>query len=328
MRRRDFLTSVAAAALPHKVRAQTSRSLRHVGILMAGVEGSPENTPRIAAFRDAFAGLGWKEGDNVHVELRWSGGQRDLINGYARELVALAPDVIVANSSTVVAALRPLTATIPVVFALAVDPVGRGDVQSLARPGANFTGFTFIDPALIGKWVELLKAAAPLVSRAAVLFNPATSPFYYQFVQALSGTRTPDGVDVVPMPVADDAELVAAMDALSSHGASALLIGPDPFNQSRIAQIAGLTLRNRLPAISVYRPFATQGGLLAYGPDTADVFRQAAGYVDRILRGAKPADLPVQRPTKFEFIVNAKTAKAFGVEVPANLLFRADEVIE
>jgi putative ABC transport system substrate-binding protein len=327
--RREFVALVVGAAVaPLAARAQQLGGVPTVGVLMAGVESAPDNQKRIAAFRHAFAELGWKDGDNVRIACRWSAGSNDLIRQYANELVALAPDVILANSTPVISELKNITATIPVVFALAIDPVSLGHVQSLSHPGGNFTGFTFINPELIGKWMELLKEVKPDISQAAVLFDPATSPFYDRFVREINATWAPGAIELVAMPVGSDSDMEAGIKAIAARPGSGLLFGPDPFNQVHLKQIAQLAGENRLPTISVYRPFVVEGGLMAYGPDTADVFRRAAAYVDRVLKGARPADLPVQQPVKFELIINLRVAKALGTEVPPMLLARADEVIE
>jgi putative tryptophan/tyrosine transport system substrate-binding protein len=328
MKRREFIAGLGAAAWPVTARAQRAVSVPKVGVLMAGAESAQENRPRVAAFRQGLAELGWREGENVHVEYRWSIGKSELIRQYSEELVAFAPDVIVANSTPVVTAFKSITASIPVVFALAMDPVGLGHVMSLSRPGGNFTGFTFIDPEMMGKWMALLKDVAPGLTRAAVVFNPATTPTYDKWVRELEAAHHSGAIDIVAMPVGSTEEMEAAIKAYAQRPGSGLIIGPDPFNQVRVKQIAQLAGQNRLPAISVYRPFVIEGGLMMYGPDTADIFRRAAGYVDRVLKGEKPSDLPVQNPTKYELIINLKTAKTLGFEVPAKLLFTADEVIE
>jgi putative ABC transport system substrate-binding protein len=242
--------------------------------------------------------------------------------------MALTPDVILANSTPVIAMLKSMTTSIPVVFALATDPVGLGHIQSLSRPGGNFTGFTFIDPALIGKWIGLLKEIIPNLGRAGLLFNPGTTPFYPRWIREIEAAHQSGTTELVAMPVGSDDAMQAAITALAQRPGSCLMIGPDPFNVVRVKEIAQLAAQNRLPAISVYRLFAVEGGLMGYGPDTADIFRRSAGYVDRILKGASPADLPVQQPDKFEFIINLKAAKALGLTVPATLLATADEVIE
>jgi putative tryptophan/tyrosine transport system substrate-binding protein len=330
MRRRAFIGALggAAVAWPLAARAQRTGSMRKVGVLLSGIESDPDSKVRIAAFRQGFAELGWKDGGNVHIEYRWSAGKSELIRQYAEELVSLAPDVILANSTPVIAAFKSITTSVPIVFALAIDPVGLGQVKSLARPGGNFTGFTFIDPALIGKWAELIREAAPGVIRAALLFNPKTTPFYPGWLREIETARQAGGVELIAMPVTTTAEMETAVNTLAQKPDSSLMIGPDPFNVVRIKQMAQLATQNRLPAISVYRPFTVEGGLIAYGPDTADIFRRAAGYVDRILKGANPAELPVQQPDKFEFIVNLKAAKTLGLTMPRTLLATADEVIE
>ncbi|SHK72643.1 putative ABC transport system substrate-binding protein [Bradyrhizobium lablabi] len=330
MRRRAFILALggAAASLPFVAHAQATNGVRKVGVLLSGVESDPDSQVRITAFRRGFAELGWKEGENVHIEYRWSAGNSDLIRKYAEEVVALKPDVIVANSTPVIAMLKSMTNSIPVVIALATDPVGLGHVESLSRPGGNFTGFTFIDPALIGKWIGLLREITPNVARAGLLFDPSTTPFYPRWIREIEAAHQSGTTELVAMPVHSNDEMAVAIAALAQRPDSCLMIGPDPFNVVRIKQIAQLAAQNRLPAISVYRPFADEGGLMSYGPDTADIFRRSAGYVDRILKGANPADLPVQQPDKFEFVVNLKAAKALGLTVPPMLLATADEVIE
>jgi putative ABC transport system substrate-binding protein len=329
MQRREFIGLVAGAAgLPFAVRAQAAAALRKVGVLLSGVESDPDSQVRIAAFRRGFADLGWKEGENVHIEYRWSAGKSELIRQYAEELVALAPDVILANSTPVIAMLKSMTNSIPVVFALATDPVGLGHVDSLSRPGGNLTGFTFIDPALIGKWIGLMQEVVPGLARAALLFDPNATPFYRRWIREIETAHQSGAMELVAMPVGSNVEMETAIAALAQKPGSSLMIGPDPFNVVRIKAIAQLAAQSRLPAISVYRPFAIEGGLMAYGPDTADIFLRSAGYVDRILKGASPAELPVQQPDKFEFVVNLKAARALGLTVPGTVTALADEVIE
>jgi putative ABC transport system substrate-binding protein len=328
MKRRDFLTALGGAALTWPNSARAQRAIPKVGVLLAGFEGSPENAPRIAAFRKALSVLGWREGQNVHIEYRWSSGKSELVQQYAKEIVASAPDVILANSTPVISALKSMTTSIPVVFALAMDPVGLGHVQSLSRPGGNFTGFTFVNPELIGKWLGLLKEIVPDLTQAALLHNPTTVAAYKTFVPEVQALRRPGDPELIALPVLSAGEMEAGINALAKRRGSALVIGPDPFNQVHLKQIAQLTAESRLPAVSVYRPFVVDGGLMMYGPDTADIFRRAAEYIDRVLKGANPADLPVQQPNKFEFIINLKTAKSFGLTVPPMLLATADDVIE
>jgi putative ABC transport system substrate-binding protein len=328
MRRRNFIALLAAAAAARPLAAWAERAdLRKVAVLMAGAETADTRT-RLAAFRKGLAELGWKEGENVHLEYRWASGSGAVMRRHAQDLVALAPDVILANSTATVEVLKNLGTAIPVVFALAIDPVGLGHVQSLSRPGGNFTGFTFIDPSLFGKWAELLKEVAPGVTRAAVPFDPTTSPFYDAFLREAGAARHPFGIELVATPVRGEGELMAAIAALARMPGTGLILGPGPLHQTHMRQIAQLTLQHRLPAVSVYRPFVLEGGLMAYGPDTADVFRRSAAYVDRILKGANPAELPVQQPIKYELIVNLKAAATLGLEIPATLVARADEVIE
>ena len=297
-------------------------------MLLSSIESDPDSQVRIAAFRQGFADLGWKEGENVQIEYRWSAGKSDLIRRYAEELVALKPDVVLASSTPVIAMLKNLTSSIPIVFALATDPVGLGHVQSLSRPGGNITGFTFIDPALIGKWIGLLKEIMPYLAPRRAAVRSEHDAFLSR--RDLGDRDRPSirNHRLVAMPVHADDEMAAAIATQAQKPGSCLMIGPDPFNVVRIKAIAQLAAQNRLPAISVYRPFAVEGGLMVYGPDTADIFRRSAGYVDRILKGANPAELPVQQPDKFEFIINLKAARALGLTVPATLLATADEVIE
>ena len=329
MKRREFIALLAgAAAWPLAARAQRARGMPKVGVLMPGANSDPDSQARIAAFRQGFADLGWKDGENVHIEYRWADGKTEVIRRYAEELVALAPDVILTNSTPCIEALKKVTGSIPIVFALANDPVGLGHVKSLSHPGGNITGFTFMNPEMIGKWVGMLRDVAPGITRAALLFNPSTAPFYPNFLHEIEATRQPGAIELVPTPAATPTEMEAAIDALAQKPGSSLMIGPDVFNIFHIKQIAQVAMKNRLLAISAYRQFAIEGGLMAYGPDTADIFRRSAGYVDRILKGAHVADLPVQEPIKFEFIVNLQTAKAFGLTMPSGLLSIADEVIE
>ena len=330
LQRREFITllSGTAFAWPLAARAQQKSDMRTVGVVMSVAESDADSQTRIAAFRQGFAELGWKDGQNVHIEYRWSAGKMNLIEQYTREMVALHPDVILANGTPVVAALQKITGTIPIVCAIVNDPVGLGFVKSLARPGGNITGFTFIDPELISKWLSLLKNAMPGLKRCALLFNPGTAPFYRNFLSEIETSQQAGPIDLAALPVGTPEEMETAIEALGQKPGSSLIVGPDPFLIVHIQKIAQLAANNRLPAISVYRPFAVAGGLMSYGPDTADIFRQSASYVDRILKGASPADLPVQQPIKFEFIINLKAAKLLGVDVPPTLLALADEVIE
>ena len=329
MRRRAFISLIAgAAAWPLGARAQQPKRIPKVGVLMAAAESLPDSQARVTAFREGLAALGWTEGASVHLDYRWAAGNSDLMRQQAEEMVALAPDLILANGTGVLRDVHSLTTSIPVVFVLAIDPVGLGYVQSLARPGGNITGFTFMDPELIGKWIGLLHETAPAVRRAGILFHPETAPFYSNFLRELQSVRQPGGIELVPLPVANADEIAPAISALAQTQGSSLVIGPGPLNQVQINAIATLAAQHRLPNVSIYRPFVQAGGLMAYGPDTLDIFRRSADYVDRILKGANPATLPVQQPNKFEFIVNLKAAAALRLTPPQTLLATADEVIE
>ena len=328
MRRREFigLGGGTAAAWPLAARAQ--QGMRTLGILMIVAENDPDSKLRIAAFRQGLRDLGWQDGRNIRIEYRWAAGRPDLIRQYAQELVALAPDIILANGTPVVAVLKPLTRSIPIVGVLVVDPVGLGFVNSLSRPGGNITGFSFINSELIGKWTSLIKDAAPGVSRAVLLYNPKITPFYADFLREIAAAPQSVAMQVVPAPVDTADDLQTRIEGLARTPGTGLLIGPDATNIVNIRKIAQLAAANRLPGISVYRQFAVEGGLMSYGPETADIFRRSAGYVDRILKGANPADLPVQQPTKFEFVINQKAAGALGLVLSPTLLSLADEVIE
>jgi len=327
MRRREFIKLVGAAAgWPLVARAQQPERVRRIGVLM-GV-GDPSNQSYVTAFRDALTKLGWAEGSNLRTEVRWGAGDADLFRSFAKELVDLRPDVIVGQSTPVVAALVRETQTIPIVFANVADPIGSGFVVSLARPGGNLTGFTTDNSALGGKWVQLLKEIAPRTVRVALLFNPATAvplKFYMPSVQAAASTS---GIEVNATPVHAKDEIEGVIAAQARDQGGGLILMPDPFNAANHEQITLLAARYRVPAMYYRREFAEAGGLIAYANDFAEQFPQAAAYVDRILKGAKPADLPVQAPTKFDLVINLKTAKALGLDVSPSLLARAAAVIE
>ena len=327
MRRREFIKLVGAAAgWPLVARALQPERVRRIGVLM-GV-GDPSNQSYVTAFRDALTKLGWAEGSNLRTEVRWGAGDADLFRSFAKELVDLRPDVIVGQSTPVVAALVRETQTIPIVFANVADPIGSGFVVSLARPGGNLTGFTTDNSALGGKWVQLLKEIAPRTVRVALLFNPATAvplKFYMPSVQAAASTS---GIEVNATPVHAKDEIEGVIAAQARDQGGGLILMPDPFNAANHEQITLLAARYRVPAMYYRREFAEAGGLIAYANDFAEQFPQAAAYVDRILKGAKPADLPVQAPTKFDLVINLKTAKALGLDVPLGMQQRADELIE
>lgn len=327
MRRREFLAVLGgAAAWPAFAHAQQAGPARRIGLIMSIARHDADSARRIAAFADGMRALGWVEGRNLAIEYRWAAGDIAEMRRYAAELVAMNPDVIVANSTPVVRILKKLTSSVPIVCALVVDPVGNGFVESLARPGGNITGFTYIDAELVGKWTDLLKEVAPSINRATLVFNPKTTPFYYEFARTLTKTRR--SIDIVAATVNDAGELDAAIRGLAREPGAGLIIGPDPFTFVHLDKIAALSRELKLPAVSVHRPFLAAGGLMAYGPDTAAAFRQSASYVDRVLRGTKPSELPFQRPTKYELSINLKTAKALDVAIPPTLLALADEVVE
>jgi putative ABC transport system substrate-binding protein len=270
--------------------------------------------------------LGYIEGKNLVMEWRFADNSNERMAQMAAELVQMKPDVIVTLGVPPTAALKKLTTTIPIVMGTATDPLGAGLVASLSRPGGNITGFTFIDPELIGKWMELLKQVAPSINRAALVFNPKTAPFYYNFMRTLEATRA--SIELGAMTAGTMEELRAAVNDQDRNPGGSIIVGPDPFTIVHIREIAALSQEHKLPAISVYRQFVTDGGLMSYGPDTMDIFRRSASYIDRILKGASPAELPVQQPTKFELCVNLKSAHALGLTVPPTVLALADEVIE
>jgi putative tryptophan/tyrosine transport system substrate-binding protein len=330
MKRREFITLLggAAAAWPLAARAQQTDRIPRVGVLLGIRENDPEAKTRVKAFQQGLRDLGWFESQNIRIDYRFAASNPDLINKYVAELVTLAPDVIVGNSTPVLAALRQKTSSIPIVFAVLNDPVGQGFISSLARPGANITGFTFIDFPMVGKWLAMLKVVVPNLSRAMLMFNPATSPYYDVFLRSFETMPSSINAAVWAMPVRDTADMAGAIAKLGGEPNSGLIAAADIFVVDNLNEIAQLTLQHRVPAMSAYRQFVVDGGLMSYGPDTADIFRRAAGYVDRILRGSKPGDLPAQSPIKFELAINLKTATALGLTAPQSLLATADEVIE
>ena len=329
MRRREFITLVGgAAAWPMAARAQQNERVRRIGVLVASPADDAEWKARLAAFNDGLAQLGWIEGRNVRVDTRWATTNADELRKHAAELAAPTPDVLVgASGTTTVAALLQATRTVPIVFAIVVDPVGAGFVASLARPGGNATGFTMFEYGMAGKWLELLKQIAPGVTRAAVLRDPAIASGIGQFgaVQAVAPSL---GVELSPVDVRDAREIERAVTAFAGIQNGGLVVTASPSSTVHRDLIIALAARHKLPAVYFERFFVAAGGLISYGPDLLDQYRRAAGYVDRILKGEKAADLPVQAPTKYELAINLKTAKALGLTVPPALLARADEVIE
>ena len=328
MRRREFIVVIGgAAAWPLAARAQQPERMRRIGVLMALPANDAEGQARVAAFLQGLQELGWSVGRNVIVDFRWSAGNSADARKYAAELVALGPDVILAYSSSAVASLQQVTSTVPIVFAVVADPVGGGYVESLARPGGNITGFTVFDYSMSGKWLQLLKEIAPGVTRVAVFRDPsiAAGPGLFAVIQAVAPSL---GVELRPVDVRDEGEIERALALFAPNPNSGLIVTGSPQATSHRDFIIALAARHRLPAVYFGRYWAAGGGLISYGPDFLDQFRRAAGYVDRILKGEKPADMPVQAPTKFDLVINLKTAKALGLTVPPSLLARADEVIE
>jgi putative ABC transport system substrate-binding protein len=330
MRRRKFIALSVGAAVswPLAARTQQPTGMRRVAFLHPFLENDAEVLARVSAFREGLEALGWTENRNIRIEHRYSGGDLGRIRDYATELVHSAPDLIVGSGTPITAALKEATSTIPIVFNLVNDPVGQGFVDSPARPGGNITGFTFIDFPLIGKWLEMIKEIVPGVRHIALMFNPDTTPFYPAFVHELEAANKSLAVKLSASPVHDEAEVEVAITALAREPGGGLIAAPDAFINNHRRAIMTLTERHRLPAIYAFRQFATEGALISYGPDTADIVRRSAGYVDRILKGERPADLPAQAPTKFELVINLKTAKALSLEVPPHLQQLADEVIE
>jgi putative tryptophan/tyrosine transport system substrate-binding protein len=327
--RRKFLTILGGAAVtwPVALRAQQAERIRRVGVLMAAEPGDPEYRTRMAAFQEGLASLGWTESVNARIDSRWATNADD-IRRHALELAALAPDVILAaTGTTTLAPLLQATRTVPIVFVIVIDPVGAGFVASLARPGGNATGFLMFEYGLSGKWLEVLKQIAPNVKRVAVLRDPTIASGIGQF-GAIQSAAPSLGMEASPVNAREAGEIERDIAALARSSNGSVVVTASPEASRHRDLIVTLAARHRLPAIYSSRYYVTQGGLISYGPDILDQYRRAAGYVDRILKSEKPSDLPVQAPTKYEMVINLKTAKALGLEVPSTLLARADEVIE
>jgi putative ABC transport system substrate-binding protein len=327
MRRREFIALISgAAAWPLAARAQQPERMRRIGVLMPGADDA-EYQARMAAFLQRLQQLGWTDGRNVQIDTRWAAGDANLTRKYVAELVALAPDVILAPGSTTVGPLLQATRTVPIVFATLLDPVGAGFVDSLARPGGNATGFIAFEYGLSGKWLELLKQIAPSLTRVAILRDPATAAGIGQFA-AIQSVAPSFGVELRPIDIREAGEIERAVTAFARSSNGGLIVTAGSGSIIHKNQIITLAARHKLPAIYSDRHFVTGGGLISYGPDRFDQYRQAAAYIDRILKGEKPGDMPVQAPTKYELVINLKTAKALGLDVPQSLPARADEVIE
>ncbi len=328
MKRREFIALLATAAVTRSPAAYAQQPARPrlVGVLM-GVESDEPSRSLVSEFRGALAKAGWKAGGNLRIELRWGGGDVERIGAAARELVALRPDAILAQTTPVATALAHETHAIPIVFVTVSDPIGSGLAASLARPGGNITGFTFVESSMGGKWVELLKAIAPQTERLALLFNPATAPPLKFYLPSIEAAASSFSIKTSTAPVHASGEIEGAIAALARTPGGGLIVMPDAFTAANVDLIIALAARYSMPAL-YGNNFAKSGGLIAYGTDFAETFRQGAGYVDRILKGANPGELPIQLPAKFELAINLKTAAALGLTIPPNLLAVADEVIE
>lgn len=332
--RRSVIAGIAATLAPAALTAQTqsSQRMRHIGALLPTRENDPLGQTRAKALVQALAGLGWKEGDNLRIDWRFAAGEPALFERYAAELVRLRPDVLLTGGTPSVAAMQRQTGTIPMVFVIVTDPIGQGFVASLARPGSNITGFTDFDPPMASKWLGMLAEITPPVAHAVALYNPATAPFAPLLLRALENAAPSFAVTVRAAPCGDDANIEATMAGLAQDNSrekgNGVLVLPDAFTIAKRAVIVAAAARNHLPAVYWNRSFVTEGGLMSYGVDNTDAYRRAAVYIDRILRGATPADLPVQAPSKFDLVINLQTAKALGITIAPSLIATADEVIE
>jgi putative ABC transport system substrate-binding protein len=327
MNRREFITLLggAAAAWPPAARGQQGERVRRIGVLMNFAADDPQALSRITAFVQGLQQLGWTEGHNMRIDTRWGAGDAARFHRYAEELLALAPDVVLASGTPAIQALQQATRTVPIVFAVVGDPVGMGLVASLARPGGNITGFTPMEFGFGAKWLELLKEIAPRVTRVAVLRDLTIGPAQLSAIQAVAPSF---GVELSAVGVREASEIERAIAAFARSSNAGMIVTASTSAAVQRDLIITLAARHRLPAVYPFRYLVTSGGLISYGANTIDIYRHAAGYVDRILKGEKPGDLPVQQPTKYELVINLKTAKALGIEMPASVLARADEVIE
>jgi putative ABC transport system substrate-binding protein len=327
--RRKFIAALGAAATwPLAARAQQPERTRRIGVLMGLLEGDPGGQAEVDALQQGLRDHGWVEGHNIHIDYRWPGGDIERARVFAKEMVALKPDVLVTRSTPATLALKAETSTIPIVFVSISEPSTSGLVESLGSPSGNITGFTNFEASVGGKLMELLKEVSPRLKRASFLYNPATAPYAQSYLGSAQAAAASLAVEPVASPVQNDADIEAAITALAREPGGGLIGIPDTFIQQRRDLIIALVGRYRLPAVYANRVWTPSGGLVSYAVDTLDLLRRAAAYVDRILKGADPADLPVQQPSKYELIINLKTAKALGLSVPTALLYRADEVIE
>ena len=331
MRRREFITFLGGALLTLRSKvafAATNGKMPTIAVLIVGNADDPKSTAMVSAFEQGMRAAGWTKDVNVRFDYRRGGTDPQHAASAAADVAALNPDLVVAIGSPVVVAMQHVTTTIPIVFAVVSDPVGQGLVPNLAHPGGNITGFSNLEPLIGGKWLELLKKIAPALTKVAVMFNPATSPYNKLFERSVENGAPTFGVQVLQVPAHDDAEVAAAFERLAGQPDTGLLVPSDAFTYFRSATIVALAAKHRLPAIYAFRRFAVEGGLISYGVDAFEQMRATASYADRILKGTKPGDLPVQMPTKYTLTINLKTAKVLGLSVPADLLATADEVIE
>ena len=330
MQRREFITLFGgvAVSVSFPAFAQQAERMRRVGVLMAYAESDKESQARVAIFRQELQKLGWTEGRNIQIDIRWAPVDAEKINRFARELVASKPDVVLSSTTSTTEALLQQTLTLPVIFATVADPVGSKFVAKLSRPGGNVTGFTNLEGSMAGKWLELLKQIAPGVDRIALLFNPATTPYVDIFLGPFRAAAAALAVEAIATPVVDTSTLDSTVAAFASAPNGGFVVMPGPFMSNRSGQLTSLAALHRLPAVFPFRYYVELGGLMSYGSDQYDNYRRAASYVDRILRGEKAGELPVQAPIKFELTINLKTARALGLTVSPTLLAQADEVIE
>jgi putative tryptophan/tyrosine transport system substrate-binding protein len=330
MRRREFITLVGSTAIawPLAVRAQQTERVRRIAVLLGLAEGDPEGKSRIQAFQHGLRDLGWIEGRNVQIDYRFAASNLDVIKKMAAEVIGSAPDVIVTHSTPIVVTLRQATTSIPIVFAGLNDPVGQGLISSLAHPGGNITGFTFIGFELVGKWISLLSDVKPDLSHVALMFNPDTSAFYDTYLQSFKALPQTSSVEVKAAHVRSIADIDLEVAELGRKPGGALIAAADIFIIVERQAILEAGAKHHVPVISPYRQFVSDGGLMSYGPDAADLFRRAGAYVDRIFKGARPGDLPVQAPTKYELILNLKTARALDLTIPEAFQLLANDVVE
>jgi putative ABC transport system substrate-binding protein len=330
MKRREFITLVGGTVIawPLAARAQQADPMRRIAWLMSFAERDPLAPPRVAAFERALPQFGWTAARNIRIEYRWTASNPDLMRRFAKELAGLNPDVLLTNAGPLLRELARETETVPIVFVIASHPVEHGEAKSVARPGRNITGFPAFEFSMGGKWLELLKEIAPSVVRAGIIFNPETAPYAYRYMPVLEAAARLLSVSVIAAPVRDTDQLKRVVGGLGAEPGGGLIVIPDTFTIAHREIMIGVAAQHRLPVFYPFRLFVTDGGLFYYGTETIELYRRAASYVDRILRGTSPAELPVQYPTKFELVINLKTAKALGLDVPTTLLARADEVFE